>query len=410
MRVLYLSYDGLTDGLGRSQVIPYLQGISRGGHKITVISFEKPGKTTADKKAIQDILDADGIEWKPLDYTPSPPVFSTIYDILNLKSQCRKLHSQSKFDVVHCRSYITSMVGLHLKRKLGLKFIFDMRAFYADERVDGGLWPQSSFIYRTVYNFFKKKEREFLSEADHTISLTYKGRDVIHGWKEITNQPIPIEVIPCCADLKHFKAENVDKDLKSKLKTRFGIQDNETVVMYLGSVGTWYMLPEMLAFFQELLKRKPDSKFFFVTLDNPEDILYKSRALGIPDDRFIIAPAKREEVPTYLSLGSFSLFFIKPLFSKTGSSPTKHGEMLGMGMPVICNGGVGDMDRIVEGSGTGLCINELSEKGYNSALDQLDDVLNSSPVACRDLAFKYYSLEEGVKRYLGVYDSLGISE
>lgn len=403
MRVLYLSYDGLTDGLGRSQVIPYLQGIARGGHQITVVSFEKPGKTAADKKVIQDILDVDGIEWTPLNYTPSPPVFSTIYDILNLRSHCRKLHAEKQFDVVHCRSYITSMVGLHLKRKFGLKFIFDMRAFYADERVDGGLWPQSSIIYRTVYNFFKKKEKEFLSEADHTISLTFKGREVIQSWQQIPDQPIPIEVIPCCADLEHFKVENVDAALRSELQSRFGIQENETIVMYLGSVGTWYMLPEMLAFFQQLLKRKPDSKFFFVTLDDPEDVLQKSRELGIPDDRFIIGPAKREEVPTYLSLGSFSLFFIKPLFSKTGSSPTKHGEMLGMGMPVICNGGVGDMDRIVEGSGTGLCINDLSEKGYESALDQLDAVLDSSPVACRDLAYKYYSLEEGVKKYLGVY-------
>ena len=156
MKVLYLSYDGLTDGLGRSQIIPYLQGIASSGNEITIVSFEKDTKTEEDKRAIRIILDKSNIEWQPMAYTAFPPVFSTVYDILNLRSKCRLLNSKKCFDVVHCRSYITSLVGLHLKRKMGLKFIFDMRAFYADERVDGGLWPQTSFVFRAIYNYFMK--------------------------------------------------------------------------------------------------------------------------------------------------------------------------------------------------------------------------------------------------------------
>ena len=41
--VLYLSYDGMTDPLGQSQVIPYLSHISE-NFKITIISFEKKKK------------------------------------------------------------------------------------------------------------------------------------------------------------------------------------------------------------------------------------------------------------------------------------------------------------------------------------------------------------------------------
>ena len=44
MKVLYITYDGLTDPLGASQVLPYLSGMADAGIKFTVISFEKKEK------------------------------------------------------------------------------------------------------------------------------------------------------------------------------------------------------------------------------------------------------------------------------------------------------------------------------------------------------------------------------
>ena len=38
MRALYISYDGMTDPLGRSQVLPYLEGLAKRGHEITLVS------------------------------------------------------------------------------------------------------------------------------------------------------------------------------------------------------------------------------------------------------------------------------------------------------------------------------------------------------------------------------------
>ncbi len=104
-----------------------------------------------------------------------------------------------------------------IKSRIG-KTVEDCLDFYVEEYAeDVNLKAKDTMFYNSIplYNFFKKKEQEFLSEADHTISLTYKGRDEIHSWNEIPGQPIPIEVIPCCADLEHFKAENADQGLKS---------------------------------------------------------------------------------------------------------------------------------------------------------------------------------------------------
>ncbi|MCG3164396.1 MAG: D-inositol-3-phosphate glycosyltransferase [Bacteroidia bacterium] len=409
-QVLYLSYDGMTDPLGQSQVLPYLAGLTKAGYSITLVSFEKKEKFEATGKATGEQIKSLGIDWQPLSYTPKPPVLSTLWDIYQLRKKAEELHKQKNFKIVHCRSYITSLVGEFLKKKYGIKFIFDMRAFFADERVDGGLWNRSNPIFNRVYLYFKKKEQDFLENADYTVSLTQAGKEIIHSWKHLKNQPVRVEVIPCCADLEHFSKTNIEQNQLSNYRTELGITENDFVVSYLGSVGTWYLPDEMLSFFKRLLLKKPGAKFLFITGDNPSEILDRVEKLNIPKDKFIIRKATRNEVPYFILLSKFSLFFIQPLFSKKGSSPTKHGEILGMEIPVVCNSGVGDVDRIVRDTQSGLLIDKLNDAEYDKVISQLDSLLQTPPEKLRAAAEKYYSLEEGVKKYLAIYNSLSYRE
>lgn len=406
MNVLYLSYDGLTDGLGRSQVLPYIFGLRQKGHTFTIVSFEKDVTFQKEAGTIQKLVDEVGIKWVPLKYTSSPPIFSTVYDVWQLRKTVEQLHKETPFDIIHCRSYITSLVGLQMQRRHNVKFVFDMRAFYADERVDGKLWDLKNPIFKTVYDYFKRKEIAFLSNADYSISLTEKGKDIIHSWTKIQNQPVSVEVIPCCADLDHFHPTKVETDLQTELKEQFGLTKDDFVITYLGSIGTWYLLDEMLDFFKVLLTKRPNSKFLFITTDNPNTILPNAELKGISSDRIIISPAKREEVPTFLNLANAAIFFIQPVFSKSGSSPTKHGEMLGMGLPVIANSGVGDVDRIIKDTKSGILVPEFTNEGYEQAINQIDELLKIPVSTLQSAAQKYYSLEEGVKRYNSVYERI----
>ncbi|MCF8275971.1 MAG: glycosyltransferase [Flavobacteriales bacterium] len=409
MNVLYLSYDGLTDGLGRSQVLPYIFGLEKSGHHFSIISFEKKEPFKRDGANIQRLVDDAGVRWIPLAYTSSPPIVSTVYDVYQLTKTVEKIYSENPFDIIHCRSYITSLIGLRMKQKYGVKFVFDMRAFYADERVDGGLWNLKNPIFKTVYDFFKRKEIAFLSNADYSISLTEKGKEIIHSWNTIPHQPVPVQVIPCCADLDHFHPSKIDEALQSQLKLKFDLKNDDFVITYLGSIGTWYLLDEMLDFFKVLNDKRPTAKFLFITTDSPDSILPKAESKGIPVDRILISPAKREEVPTFLSLANAAIFFIQPVFSKSGSSPTKHGEMLGMGLPVIANSGVGDVDRIIEDTNSGILVREFTDEAYEKAIEQIDDLLKIPVSMLQDAAQKYYSLEEGVKKYNFVYESISSS-
>ena len=161
--IIYLSYDGLTDPLGESQVLQYVIGLNNSKQfKFTIISFEKTHSSTSILNGIKNILLEKEIEWIPLKYTKFPPIFSTIYDIIRMSRVVKNIIKQKKVDLIHSRSYIPSLVALKNKKQYGIPFIFDMRGFYADERVDGKIWALSNFFFKKVYDFFKKKEKEFL--------------------------------------------------------------------------------------------------------------------------------------------------------------------------------------------------------------------------------------------------------
>jgi len=392
----------MTDPLGQSQVLPYLTGLVKRGYKFWILSCEKEKAFAENASQIQAQVDTAGITWVPLRYHALPPVLSTLIDVKALCKKSKEIIRDHNIQIVHCRSYIAALAGLSAKKKLGTKFVFDMRGFWADERVEGAIWNISNPVYRMVYNYFKQKEIEYFSLADYTISLTENGRDEIWRWDTITNNPIAIKVIPCCADLDLFSPRAKNKELLEA----FDIKDSDFVISYLGSVGTWYMLGEMLQFFRHLLAYKPNSYFLFITGDDPDTIKGKAQELGIDISRIIIRKADRQDVPHYLSVCDLSVFFIKQSFSKKASSPTKMGEIMGMGIPIICNDNVGDVGTIMAHVNKHAVLSDFSEKSFRNALDFLDQILGEDRTKIRDTAKKYYSLQTGISRYQEVYDAL----
>lgn len=406
MQILYITYDGLTDPLGQSQIIPYISGLADHGYKITILSCEKKEQFNKNHETIRPILNKHSISWHYVSYTKRPLIAATLWDLYKLKKATNKLHIEKAFKVVHCRSYITSLIGSWLKSKFGIKFIFDMRGFYADERVDGKIWNRNNILFNQVYRYFKKKEVKFLLKSDYTISLTQNAKDIIHSWQTIPKQPIPIEVIPCCADLDHFSEESVDINEVTELKESLGISPDDFIISYLGSIGTWYMLPEMLDFFKQLLSVKPKAKFLFITQEPVELIMDLAQQKEISSDRIIIQKASRNEVPSLVSLSQVNLFFILPIFSKKASSPTKMGEVMGMGIPIICNSGVGDVDAIINESNCGVLVKNFNNDDYQKAINELDDLLLIPKKDIISAAKKYYSLEAGIEKYKKIYEHL----
>jgi len=401
--VLYITYDGLTDPLGRSQVLPYLFGLAERGHRITILSCEKPERMDRDGERIRQLCGQARIDWVPLKYHKQPLILSSMIDAAALKRAAVRLHRAGPFDLVHCRSYIPARAGLALKRKFGAKFLFDMRGFWPDEKIEGDNWNLANPLYRAAYRYFKRLESRLLRGADHIVSLTEAGKTQLLTRPELATDPAPITVIPCCVDFDHFPlATEVSRE---KARQRLGIAANTPVLAYLGSLGSWYMGDEMLDFFGVYLSRHQDARFLFVTPDKPDSIRAAATARGIDPERLIIRAASREEVPQLMSAADLGIFFIEPVFSKTASSPTKMGEMLALGLPLVTNGGVGDVEALVNDLGCGVAIHEFNEASYAAALDRLA-ALPGSALQRRERALPLFDVNLGVDRYDAIYRRL----
>ena len=392
----------MTDPLGESQVIPYLVGLRQKGLQFTVLSFEKSKNYEFNKSKIEILLEKHQINWEPLIYHKKPAFLSTIYDLYKMKSKAKKLYKQHQFDTIHCRSYISSLVGLSMKKKYNLNFIFDMRGFWADERIDGNIWNLKNPFYNTIYKFFKRKEKSFIQASDAIISLTESGKEEMLKW-DTSIDSNKITIIPCCTDYELFSIK--DKNIKNALKIKLGFQSNDFVFSYLGSLGSWYMLKEMLLFFKEQKRFIPNAKFLFI--NKGEHLLIKKgiKKLELNQDDFIIENSAREKVNDYLSISDFGIFFIKPLFSKKASSPTKLGEYMAMGIPVICNNNVGDVEKIINETKGGIVIDVMQSINSEDIANQIKQ-FEYNPERIRENSKRFFTLQNGVENYFDVYQKL----
>lgn len=404
--VLFISYDGLTDPLGQSQIIPYLCGLTKYNFRFSIISCEKPDRFQKLGKHIHSLLSDYPITWIPLRYHKKPPIISTVYDLQKIKNTAKRIHLRDRIDLVHTRSGTPALAGLWLKKKFGIKFLNDIRDFYAQSRVDSGQWPQDKFLYRQIFKYFSGKEKLEMAAADGIVCLTHKAAEIIK--QSFHHLPIPVSVIPCSVDLDLFDPGKIDLMQKEMLRKRFGISSNDIVFTYLGSVGTWYLAAEMFALFKRISNAIPGSKLLVVSPDDENDIQTYAVAANIPKEKISITSAQRQEVPALLSLSNYAVFFIKPCYSKQASSPTKLGEIMAMGLPVITNEGVGDVSQIVRKYDAGIVINDLNKEGFDEAISKILNQ-NFDGNIIRNGATEYFDLNKAVDCYHQIYcNILGI--
>lgn len=391
--VLYISYDGMLEPLGQSQVLAYLKHLAN-DRPIHLVSFEKAidWNNVAERIRIQREVAAYGVIWHPLRYHKKPSALATAVDICQGIIWGLWLVVKYRLRIVHARSYVASVMALTIKRLTGVKFLFDMRGFWADERVDGGLWSRDGRMYRVAKWF----ERRFLLGADHVVSLTHAAVVEMKNFPYLQGHMPTFTVIPTCADLDRFKPIVKSREVHS------------FVLGYVGSAGTWYLFDEVVSCFVQLLRLRPDARFLIVNRGEHEFIRERLAAANVPAESVELTTATHAEIQLLISRMNAGIFFIKPVYSKQASAPTKLAEFLGCGVPCLSNSGVGDMAQVLDGERVGVSIAAFDSSSVSCGLSQLLSLVAEPDISerCVAAAQKHFSLEEGVRRYAAVYQQM----
>ncbi|HEY0973773.1 MAG TPA: glycosyltransferase family 4 protein [Solimonas sp.] len=378
MRILFLSYNGLTSRIGQAQVLPYLSRLAAKGHEITVVAFEND----ADRSSVGAVLETIRglpLHWLPQTYSTLPGVLAKIADTRRMKRAALAAAKSVRFDIVHCRSYVPADAALAVKRATGARFLFDMRGFWVDQRLEGNRWPQTRFIYRWIYRRWKRKEARYIASADGIVLLTEAARAHVVGWSCFKGAHT--SVIPCSVDFTQFDLP--DDSARRLARSDLGVQEHTWLLVYLGSLGSVYLLDDILRCFAAVRAQAGNAHLLFVGSHPVAGFVARAKEIGLDIDGAVSSrSASYSEVPAILGAADVGLCFIIPTFSSAGVSPTKLGEYLACGLPAICNVGVGDVEQIIRDTGGGIVVGpDVAEELQRRS----DEVLALKSVPRRDI-------------------------
>jgi glycosyltransferase involved in cell wall biosynthesis len=363
----------MEEPLGRSQVLAYLVRLAP-DHDITLISFEKSAQPS---ERLREELAGHGITWRPLRYHRRPPVLSTLLDVLAGRRALMRAARAGQPAIVHVRSYVPALIALVARRRTGGKLLFDIRGFWADERVEGGLWRPGGILYRVA----KRCERRFFAEADAIVTLTHASVSQIRAWTG--GRPVGIDVVPTCVDLDRFSGRPERRDGPH--------------AVWSGSVGTWYRF--------DLAARIAGALASPLEVITREAGLARQLLAGYPASVRSVNP---EDVPGELFAGDVGLSLTVSSFSKTASAPTRFAEYLAVGMPVVVTPGLGDLESIVEEHHIGVVLRGEDDHAIADAAAQIRALAGDAEVSerCRSVARRLFDAEHGAERYAAIYRRL----
>jgi len=384
---LYLTRNGLLEPLGQSQVMAYLRGLSR-DYAITLITYEKDEDRADSTRmtAARAECEALGIAWMPQRFRPRPQILAPALSMMRMAWLVRREVRRRSIGLIHARSYIPAAVALLVGRMTRTPFIFDMRALWPEELITAGRLHRGSLLHKAIV----AAETSCLRRAAGVVSLTHAAVDHLKREHPQALAGQRIAVIPTCADLDRF--------------TPATIPPKNRVIGCLGTLTSgWFRLDWLSSFLSSVAVRDPDIRFELTTRDDPGQI----RA-GMPadlQDRVSVAPSAQDKVQDVLHGQIASVMFFTDGLSKLGSSPTRMGEVLGCGLPVIANEGVGDVARIVRDHGVGVLVKGASPDDMRSAWDELQVLLADPGLAarCRKAAEDIFSLKKGTEAYRALY-------
>jgi glycosyltransferase involved in cell wall biosynthesis len=404
--VLYITYDGLLDPLGQSQILPYFESIAARHGGALLVSFEKHEKLRSLGEQMKLELESKNISWYPTRFTSGSWIVWKIWDFLKMILMSLRLVKIHQVRVVHARGHLGAITGGLAKFLFGSKLIFDFRGLWVDERVDKGGWNLSRVSHRLQFTLFKMFERAILSKSDHVVVLTNAvvAEVVRIGGLERDR----ITVIPCCADFDLYKLACDQRRIAAR--AALGIQTDDIVIGYLGSVGNMYLVDRFLTFVRYIGLVNP---FIQVLVLTPDIDLFVSKLNQFADSEaktnFIFRSASRDEVAMFAPAFNFLVSFIKPSYARIGASPTKIAEAFAMGIPVVTNHGIGDLSELVPSLRGGVVLNVYDDEEMRTVARQVMRWDRRARLELRDQARIRLGLEVAQARYREVYDSIGIS-
>ncbi len=358
----YLSIDSIQEGVGASQIVPLICGLSRNGIKTSLVSFEKKEPDLQFRKALRDA----GVTWSFLDFGK--------YGAIAGLDRIRRLQKNIPQSLVlHGRSDMATFASI-TSREIA-PTLWDVRSLWADQR---SIINNSGIIdpIRSIARLLEKKC------ASGSVGLSTLTSAVVPVLERRNGQlPEIREVIPTCVDLNLFAKKNMPT--------------GELKCLLSGTFNGFYDLKRTREVIFEIRKRTKMQVIWARPMES------QVQQLNVGED--LIISATYVNMPKIIADSHFGIAICKEDIgeSLSASSPTKIGEFLSVGRPVIVSAGLGDLDNLLARYNAGVV---LSRNNLNIWDNLIDLITDSETVSnCRRLAEDEYNMEVAIQKYMKLY-------
>ena len=367
--ITYLSMDPLSSTVGASQVLPYVERFADRGVDVELLTFEH-----VVDQAVRERLAGVGVVWRPQRYGRHGPAGG-------LGRVLRAARAVRGSSVVHARSDMAAasvmLAGLDC-------WVWDVRSLWADQKVATGVMRDGSPQERLM----RWVERQAAYRSTAVITLTGSAIDELDRRYGGVVSP-KARVVTTCTDLDRF--------------TLSVLPPAPSRVLLAGTLNRYYDVQSMLDLVVEMRRRRPVQ--FIVA--SPGDTDWEDELAGMDALR---VSATRDEMAKLVSSCHVGLSVCRDDAgpSLRAAMPTKIGEFLASGRPVVVNPGLVDAAGMVERSDCGVVYGRSSSTGVIEAVDRLEMLLADPdlPGRCRSLAEAHFDLDRGVDRLLAIYGEL----
>ena len=363
----YITIDSLSEGVGSSQITPLISRLSKNGLKINLISYEKSNPSTQ----LHDYFKSMGVEWNSRPFG-SNGLLGGVERFNDLRQEIPKTN------LIHARSDIPAVSGL---ASYQAPVLWDVRSLWADQKV----MIQKNLLNRTLYRLYRGLESIAASKSLGMSTLTHAVVPIL----ELRHKELPLlrTVVPTAVDLDRFK---LNPTMPIKVQALFS-----------GTYNEYYDLDLSQQFMQELRRQ------IMVETHWARPAESNKSSIGVGENK--VFPATQTGMAELIPNYSFGVSVCKldagP--SLSAAMPTKVGEFLACGRPIVVNKGLGDMDQFIEEFNVGVILDGTPNNLMESATKLVSLISDTqTPHRCRTLAEKYFSMDIGADKYLDLYSKM----
>lgn len=363
----YVTIDSLCEGVGSSQITPLVSRLSKSGLKISLISYEKFNPSAQLRAYFKSI----GVVWtvRPFGSSGASGGISRLNDLRREIPKTNLIHARSDIPAV---SAISSNQG---------PVLWDVRSLWADQKI----MIQKNLFNKSMYRAYRGLESVAASKSAGMSTLTRAIVPILE--KRHRRLPPLRTVVPTAVDLDRFKLVP-----KMPRKVR---------VLYSGTYNEYYDLALSAQFLEEFRKHVSVETHWARPVESIRS------EIGVRET--YIFPSSQEGMSDLIPNYSFGISVCKldagP--SLSAAMPTKIGEFLACGRPIVVNKGLGDMDVFIEEFDAGVILDGTTGNLVEGAI-KLAGLLSDpeTPYRCRALAEKYFSIDVGARKYLNLYSQI----